>query len=239
MSGGIIYSVTRDDIRGAIELLSALASNTREELWCEGHPPQVGKTRANVATCGHGDAWYCAGVALEISDHAIWLAAAASVLVFEAWSNSDRRAEEQIRVVAPRYEVALHSAHGEAECLLRTGWLPSDYRLSRRRRDDYGEYISLVWESGNPDTYYVRGHVEKPAFVGAVRAYFCDGRMPAIGPIRHGHAIWAFSGQDDYGNWKRTLLECGGRMRGCFEITAMDAIVDRDAAPRPVRERVT
>lgn len=222
MSGGIVYSVTRSDVLGAIELLQTLGSNATGSLWCEGSGPPEHRPidGSGHGVCGHSDDWYCAGDALGISEDAIHLAIAATNRVASAWSDLDVRKEEQLVILAPRYEATLFSSDLETECLLRGGWIPYDYRIVRNHHEERGKYIPLSWEYGDPETYYVRGHVEAPAFAAALRSVFLEHRMPKLGPIRHGHAFWAFNGSDAYGNPNRTLTECSAR--GGFAITAMD-----------------
>src|ERR1700744_5649485 len=148
MSGGIIYSVTRSDVRDAITLLSVLASNDANSLWCEGSGPPAKRPLdgSGVGVCGHSDDWYCAAEALGLSLDSVWLAIAATVRVCNVWINLDIRKEESVEILAARHVEKLISDDGEAECLLREGWLPSDYRLVRRHQADRGKYISLSWE---------------------------------------------------------------------------------------------
>lgn len=225
----LIYSVTRSDVREAIELCSVMACNEDAKLWCEGYPPK----KFGAAPCGHSDPWWCAAAALGASADAVDLMIRASNVVrYDGWAaEKDERDEHGIVVVAPYRDTELFSEDLEAECLLREGWLPNDYRLVRKHTKDRGEYISLHWEYGEPNAYYVRGHVDVTTFRSALVACFGEKAPGSAKPvIRHAHAWWAFEGNDGYGNANRVLRECGGNARGCFPVTVMDAAQAQERA---------
>jgi hypothetical protein len=222
MKPRLIYSVTKQDVRDAITLCSAMACTSYHLLWCDGYPPE----KFGKATCGHTDPWWCAAAALGISADAVNLMIRASNAVrYDAWAAApEDRAEAGLVVLAPHRDTELFNEELEAECLLREGWLPNDYRLTRGHHPDRGEYLALHWEYSEPEAFYVRGHVDSTAFRSAMEAYF-GARNPcgASFVIRHAHAWWACEGNDGYGNANRVLRECSGDARGAFAVTVMDA----------------
>ena len=90
----------------------------------------------------------------------------------------------------------------------------------------HGEYIPLVWDCGNPDAYYIRGHIDEQEALGVLEdeGEMLDGKLEsgnAIGKARHVYARWSMQGDAPQG-CTSVLREYNNPGRGRFKVTAFN-----------------
>lgn len=96
--------------------------------------------------------------------------------------------------------------------------------MAKKNRDC--EYMNLIWEYGNPDAYYIRGHIDEAKAVGVLeeQGIMLDGKLEngdAVGKSRHAYARWSVQGDAPEG-CTRVLREYKEPGRGRFKVTVFD-----------------
>jgi len=108
--------------------------------------------------------------------------------------------------------------------------------MNKTNRD--GEYIHLIWECGNPDAYYIRGHITAENALGVLeeQGEMLDGKLEngdKHGPPRHAYARWSTQGDAPEG-CSQTLREYKSSGRGRFKVTVIDtSIFSKNLTPTP------
>jgi len=95
--------------------------------------------------------------------------------------------------------------------------------MGRRRARD-GQVIEIVWDDGEADVWYVRGHVADDVAIDAVTEHLRfeaepDDEIPRVGQASHSYARWGLGWSDTYELLPRRFHEPVARRPGAFPVT--------------------
>ena len=86
-------------------------------------------------------------------------------------------------------------------------------------RYENGEYMSLIWEGGRPDAYYVRGHVSRSEGIDTLINEGAIDEESEVGEAVRKYGRWSMEGDMPEG-CNCVLREYKESGRGRFKITA-------------------